>query len=75
MASLCPVCGKYLCDHTAEERGQTEEEFNEDTQRLMTPEEEAAWHLGDKAQKLAAAKMVAIQRKDGTFKPKFPWDK
>jgi len=25
--SLCPVCGKYLCDHTPSERGQTQGEM------------------------------------------------
>ena len=44
-------------------------------QRLMTPEEEAAWQSGDDARKLAAARMVVTQRKEGTFKPKFPWEK
>lgn len=34
--SLCPICGKALCDHTAAERGQTEEE----THRPLTAEEE-----------------------------------
>lgn len=26
--SLCPVCGRVMCDHTKEERGQTEAEMN-----------------------------------------------
>lgn len=25
--SLCPICMRALCDHTSEERGQTEEEM------------------------------------------------
>jgi uncharacterized Zn finger protein (UPF0148 family) len=40
---LCPVCGKYLCDHTAEERGQTPEEM----MKPLTPEEEQRKALND----------------------------
>jgi hypothetical protein len=36
--SLCPKCGRYLCDHTEEERGQTYEEM----MRPLSPEEEMA---------------------------------
>jgi hypothetical protein len=25
--SLCPICKRAMCDHTSEERGQTEEEM------------------------------------------------
>jgi len=34
--SLCTQCGKYLCDHTPEERGQTYEEM----MRPLTTEED-----------------------------------
>ena len=27
MPSTCPVCGRFYCDHTPEERGQTYEEM------------------------------------------------
>jgi len=37
--SLCPVCGKLYCDHTPEERGQT----NEEMWRDLSPEELEAW--------------------------------
>jgi len=37
--SLCTVCGRYLCDHTPEERGQTSEEM----MRPLSPEEEETW--------------------------------
>jgi len=36
MPSLCPVCGRAMCDHTPEERGQTYEEM----MRPLSPEEE-----------------------------------
>lgn len=36
--SLCTVCGRYLCDHTKEERGQTYEEM----MRPLSEEEEIA---------------------------------
>ncbi len=26
----CPICGRVLCDHTPEERGQTPAELNQD---------------------------------------------
>ncbi|MFA5070168.1 MAG: hypothetical protein WC528_02700 [Patescibacteria group bacterium] len=39
MPSLCPVCGRYYCDHTAQERGQTRDEMMRDT----TDEEHAFW--------------------------------
>lgn len=37
--SLCPVCGRVLCDHSEEERGQTTQEM----MRPLSPEEEKAW--------------------------------
>jgi hypothetical protein len=37
--SLCPVCGNALCDHTPEERGQTQEEVARD----LSEEELAVW--------------------------------
>ena len=33
--SLCPVCGRSMCDHSAAERGQTFEEM----MRPLSPEE------------------------------------
>jgi len=29
MSAICPVCGRIYCDHTAEERGQTNEEMGQ----------------------------------------------
>lgn len=72
MASLCPECGMHLCDHTAKERGQTSEQFEEDMRRDMTPEELAAWSFGDDTTKIRAAREIAAKRKVGTFKPTFP---
>jgi hypothetical protein len=37
--SLCPSCGRALCDHTPRERGQTEAEM----MRELSPEERHAW--------------------------------
>lgn len=37
--SLCPICGRAMCDHTASERGQTDDEM----MAPLTPEEVAAW--------------------------------
>lgn len=37
--SLCPVCGRVMCDHAPEERGQTFEEM----MRPLSPEEQAIW--------------------------------
>lgn len=58
--SLCPKCGRVLCDHTPEERGQTREEML----RPLSEEELEAWgstfdSTGNKPQKLAAARKHA----------------
>ena len=37
--SLCPCCGRALCDHVPDERGQTDAEM----MRPLTPEEQKAW--------------------------------
>lgn len=37
--SLCPLCGRFMCDHTPSERGQTYDEM----MRESTPEEEKIW--------------------------------
>ncbi len=71
MTGLCPKCGRSLCDCTPEERGQTEEEFNIDMCRDITPEELKAWYSGDDAKKLEVAKSITEQKKAGTFKPTF----
>ncbi len=71
MPGLCPNCGRYLCDCTTGERGQTDDEFNEDMRRQFTPEELAAFESGDSEAKLKAARAIAEQRKAGTFKPIF----
>lgn len=51
--SLCPVCGRALCDHTPEERGQTDEEM----MRPLSEEEEVAWrnNPSDSPEKTAVA--------------------
>ncbi len=71
MAGLCPTCGRFLCDHTAKERGQTDGEFFEDLRRDITKEELEAWNTGDDAKKIAVAQAIAEQRKAGTFVPTF----
>ncbi|KKS91561.1 MAG: hypothetical protein UV65_C0003G0014 [Parcubacteria group bacterium GW2011_GWF2_43_11] len=58
--SLCPVCGKVYCDHTAEERGQTHAEMS----RPLSKEELEAWQnsldsTGYKPEKVAAARKHA----------------
>jgi len=55
--SLCPECGRVYCDHTAAERGQT----NEEMERPLTKEEIEAWarnpdSTGYKPEKLRAAR-------------------
>lgn len=62
---LCPICGKYLCDHTAAERGQT----NEEMMRPLHPEEVDAW----KTEPLDSQKKIEVARKhahDPTDEPK-----
>lgn len=53
--SLCPVCGRYLCDHTPAERGQTVAEM----MRPLSIEEKEAWESGDPDKKLRAAQKHA----------------
>ena len=55
--SLCPVCGRTMCDHTPEERGQTFEEMI----RPLSPEEEEAWQKepADSPKKIEIAKKHA----------------
>jgi predicted house-cleaning NTP pyrophosphatase (Maf/HAM1 superfamily) len=53
--SLCPVCGRVYCDHTASERGQTEKEML----RNLSAEEMRALWSGNPEQKLKIAKKHA----------------
>ena len=53
--SLCPVCGRALCDHAPEERGQTVKEM----MRPLSPEEEKAFQEGSDEQKIEVAKKHA----------------
>jgi len=49
--SLCPVCGRVYCDHTAEERGQIHDEM----MASPTPKEMRAWRTGTDEEKIAVA--------------------
>jgi len=49
---LCPICGRYYCDHTAAERGQTTEEML----RLPSEDEKTATMSGDQKKIIEAAK-------------------
>jgi hypothetical protein len=55
--SLCPECGCLYCDHTSEERGQTEAEML----RMLSGEEYEAFRDcdGDATKKLILAKKHA----------------
>lgn len=58
--SLCPICGRAMCDHTAQERGQTFEE-------MMTPltkEELDLWRKepADSPRKIALGKKIREQQ-------------
>ena len=53
--SLCPVCGRALCDHSPEERGQTFEEM----MRPLSDEEQKAWE-GEPAD---SSKKIEVARK------------
>jgi len=59
--SLCTVCGRALCDHTLEERGQTEEEMSRD----LTPEELETW----RTEPSDSQKKIAVARKYKHYKP------
>ena len=55
--SLCPVCGRMMCDHSPKEREQTSEEM----MRPLTPEENKLWEAEphDSPKKIALAKKNA----------------
>ena len=55
--SLCPVCGRVMCDHTPEERGQTFEEM----MRPLSPEEQETFDKepSDSPEKIRVAKKHA----------------
>ncbi len=53
--SLCPVCGRVYCDHTASERGQTEKEML----RNLSAEEMRALQSGSPNLKVKTAKKHA----------------
>lgn len=59
--TLCPVCGRIMCDHTPVERGQTNEEMD----APLTPEELRAWETepADSPKKIAAARKVFEEQK------------
>ena len=57
--SLCPICGKYLCDHTSEERGQTSEEM----MTSLTRGEITAFNKGNSSKKIAVARRVRDAQK------------
>ncbi len=59
--SLCPICGRIMCDHTADERGQTGEEMD----APLTEEELQAWEKepADSPKKIAAARKVLEAQK------------
>lgn len=56
--SLCPVCGRACCDHTAAERGQTQEEMNQP----LTAEELLAWRENPDSAGYIPAKVAAARR-------------
>jgi len=56
MAGLCPRCGRALCDHSTRGRGETEEEFEKDMNRELTPKETAAFESENPLQKIIVAR-------------------
>ncbi|MCX6721838.1 MAG: hypothetical protein NTY04_01425 [Candidatus Staskawiczbacteria bacterium] len=56
MPSMCPVCGRIKCTHTAEERDQTADEIMRD----LTPEEEAL----RKKEPNGSGKLITVARKN-----------
>ncbi len=59
--SLCPECGRGMCDHTPEERGQSYEEM----MRQMTPEEKEVW----RDEPTYSKRKVAIARRNAHLDP------
>jgi hypothetical protein len=56
MAGFCPRCGRVYCDHSAEGRGETKEEFEKDMNREPTPKETAAFESKNPLQKIIVAR-------------------
>lgn len=52
---LCTCCGRMYCDHTAKERGQTDEEMMRD----LSPEERKAWEEGNTQKQIEMARKHA----------------
>ena len=55
--SLCPVCGRAMCDHAPSQRGQTQEEM----MRPLNKEETEVWQTesDDSPKKIEIAKKNA----------------
>jgi len=56
MGSLCPRCGRVMCDHSAKGRGETKEEFEKDMNRELTPKETAAFESKNPLHKIIVAR-------------------
>lgn len=61
MPGLCQICGRACCDHTAEERGLTPEEWEREMSRGFTPEEERAFGSGDPKVGITAGRRAAAR--------------
>lgn len=59
--SLCPICGRVMCDHLPAERGQTEDEM----MAPLTPEELKAWESepADSPRKIAAGRKTREEQR------------
>lgn len=58
----CPLCGKRLCDHTAEQRGQTVEEMIDEVADLFFHQQE-----GDKKDSQVQMEDKGIIGKEGVI--------
>lgn len=59
--SLCPICRRYLCDHTAFERGQTDEEM----MAPMTPAEIEEWERNNAPNIARVQEAIAAAKNSG----------
>ena len=58
MPGLCTMCGRSLCEHTAEERGLTDDQLKNERKRDSTDEECEVSESSDVFDRIRAARIV-----------------
>ena len=61
--SLCPICGRAICDHTSYEREQTDEE----RRRPLKDYEQGAFDSGSDQRKINAARRSQAEAENAEY--------